>query len=125
MRRHVYPDYASQKEANRQYAEAINALVDSLPYFGVITVSESSDVSVQFGIWLGDASGGAITLSVPPARPHAGKGWTFKKVDASANAVTISSTSNIDGSLTQTLSNQYDSISILSDGSVWHIIAQV
>ena len=125
MRRHVYPDYASQEEANRQYAGAINDISDALNYTGVVSVSSSSDVTVQFGLWLANATSGAITLTVPPARPHEGKGWTFKKTDASGNAVTIASASNIDGASSQALSSQYDSITIMSDGSVWHITAQV
>lgn len=123
--RQVYPDYADQKEANRQYARAINDLVDAFQYVGVVSVAASADVSVQYGLWLGDASTGAITLTVPPARPHKGKGWTFKKTDSSGNAVTVSSASSIDGSTTYPLSSQYSAITIVSDGENWHITSKV
>lgn len=125
MRRHVYPDYASQEEANRQYAGAINDLSDAFNYTGVVSVASDSDVSIQFGLWLADATAGAITLTVPPARPHEGKGWTFKKTDSSGNAVTLSSSSNIDGAATYALSSQYAAVTIVSDGANWQITSKV
>ena len=122
MKRHVQPVYASQTEANRQYSGAINSLMDKTPYFGVISVSSDTNVSIQYGVWLVDATAGPVTLTVEPADPHEGLGWTFKKKDSSGNAVTISSASDIDGSSTYSLSSQYDSVTIVSDGSVWHVI---
>ena len=70
----------------------------------------------------GDASGGAFTVTLPPAAT-AGDGFkvTVKKIDSSTNAVTIDgdASETIDGQATYALSAQYDSVTILSDGSNW------
>jgi hypothetical protein len=46
-----------------------------------------------------------------------------KKVDSTANAITIDATGSItiDGSLTITLSSQYDSVDLYCDGTNWYI----
>ena len=125
MIRQVYPEHANQEEANRRFSEAINNLIDSANYFGVNNVTDSQDVSVQFGFYFADATSGAITLTVPPARPHTGKGWTFKKTDSSVNTVTVSSASDIDGASTKVLSAQHAAVSIISDGDVWRVVSEV
>jgi hypothetical protein len=49
----------------------------------------------------------------------------FKKIDSSANTVTVATTASqtIDGATTYTLSNQYDSIVVLSDNANWKLFA--
>ncbi|MEM8575520.1 MAG: phage tail protein [Pseudomonadota bacterium] len=70
-----------------------------------------------------DATGGAVTATLPSAIT-AGDGaiLTFRKVDGSANAVTVATVGaqTIDGAATYSLSDQYDSISIIGDGANWH-----
>lgn len=73
-----------------------------------------------------DATSGAITISLPPAATAgAGKVYAVKKTDASGNAVTLDGdgTEKIDGALTKALAAQYDSVTIVSDGANWGIIA--
>ncbi len=74
-----------------------------------------------------DATGGAFTATLPTAAA-AGNGSTvyFKKMDASANAITVtrSSSDTIDGATTKALSIQYDIIALVSDGvSAWRIVS--
>ena len=60
-----------------------------------------------------------------PAASTAGSGYKYQiKNMASANSLTIdpNSTETIDGSSTYVISNQYESITIVTDGSNWFII---
>ncbi len=74
-------------------------------------------------IILADASGGAFTITLPPAAD--GKiVLHVKKIDVTANAVTVDGdgAETIDGVLTQILSIPRNSIMIVSDLSNWHVI---
>jgi hypothetical protein len=74
---------------------------------------------------IGDCTGGAITFTLPPVAGAGivGKTFTFFKKDATVNALTIqgSGVDTINGSNTQTSSTQYDSLIIISDGTMWWI----
>lgn len=69
-----------------------------------------------------DATGGNITVNLPTAVSNHAK-FHVKKVDASANTVTIdgSGGETIDGGLTATLLVKDASISLVSDNSNWNI----
>jgi hypothetical protein len=71
-----------------------------------------------------DASGGAFTITLPAASGVTGLILHVKKTDSSGSAVTIdgNSAETIDGDLTIDLSLQYESVTIVSDGTSWHII---
>jgi len=64
---------------------------------------------------------------LPTAASITGQQFKIKKIDSSANAVTVSTTSSqtIDNSLTYPLSTQYQSVTLQSDGSNWWITAKV
>ena len=68
-----------------------------------------------------DAVAGVITVVLPTAASSTNRIYIIKKVDASVNAITIDGdgAETIDGAATQTLSNQYDSITVQSDGTEW------
>ena len=72
----------------------------------------------------GDATTGAFTITLPTAVGIAGREYIIKKVDSSANAITVDANASetIDGALTQVISDQYTSITIVSNGSNWYII---
>lgn len=63
------------------------------------------------------------TITLPTAVGILGRIYRIKNIGAAAT-VTIATTSSqtIDGITTQTLTVQYDSITIISDGANWHII---
>lgn len=69
---------------------------------------------------LADATSGAFTVALPTA-----VGWskriTIKKVDSSANAVTVGTTSSqtIDGQSTRLLAGQFSTITLVSDNANW------
>ncbi len=64
---------------------------------------------------------------LPTAASLTGQQYKIKKIDSSANAVTVSTTSSqtIDNALTYPLSSQYQSVTLQSDGSNWWITAKV
>ncbi len=70
-----------------------------------------------------DATSAAFTVTLLAAS-NTGKVYYIKKIDSSANAVTIdgNSSETIDGSTTKVLSMQYDAIMIVSDGTEWWIL---
>lgn len=71
-----------------------------------------------------DASGGAFTVTLYAASGNSGRVLKLKKTDSSVNAVTIdgNSSETIDGATTTTLSTQYEIVTIICDGSNWHIV---
>jgi hypothetical protein len=71
-----------------------------------------------------NASGGAFTITLPAAASHTGRIYYIKKIDSSANTVTVdgNSSETIDDGLTAVLTVQYESITIQSDGSEWWIL---
>lgn len=72
-----------------------------------------------------DATSGAITVTLPLAKPNKQKVYIIKKTDSSANAITIdgNGAETIDGATTQSLASQYDTKTIQSDGTSWHILS--
>lgn len=86
--------------------------------------TESSDVTVSNDVTLGDASLTAITLTLPTAASSVGKILYFKKVDSTSNSVIIDpdGSETIDGQSSVSLTSQYQSITIVSDGTSWYIL---
>lgn len=70
---------------------------------------------------LADATGGTFTLTLPTAVGNTGKVFYMKKIDSSANVVTVATTSSqtIDGSTTRNLATQNESWTVVSDGANW------
>ena len=70
---------------------------------------------------------GAITISLPAASGCAGRTYVIKKISGALNNVVIdpNASENIDGASTRTLTAQYESVLIQSDGSNWFILAKL
>jgi hypothetical protein len=94
--------------------------------FGVAlnSVSANTTLTSAHHTVLVDATGGARTITLPAASGCSGRIYCIKKTDASGNAVTVdgNASETIDGSTTNSLSSQYDGVTIQSDGSNWHIL---
>jgi hypothetical protein len=88
----------------------------------VTSVSADTVLTSLNDVVLVNASGGARTITLPS--PVSGKRISVKKTDSSANAVIISRSSaeTIDGNSSVSLASQYDSYTIISDGTNWFII---
>lgn len=74
-------------------------------------------------IFICDATAGNFTVTLPDAELYSERTLTFKLISAT-NAVTIEAEvgQTIDGSGSVGLSTQYDFVTVVSDGSDWHII---
>jgi len=88
-------------------------------------VTATGNINPLDDLILADATAGAITLTLESAVGADGRRHTIKKIDASANAVTIdgAGAETIDGALTQSLLAQYDSLTVISDGANWNLLA--
>jgi len=78
-------------------------------------------------ILLCNAIGGAFTITLVAASGFDGLLLTLKKIDASVNAITVdgNASETIDGAETNAEMNaQYDTMTLLCDGSNWHIISK-
>lgn len=79
-----------------------------------------SDLGKVFNV---DATGGAVTITLPSAIT-AGDGaiLTVKKSDSSASTVSLATVGSqtIDGASSYALSQRYDTITIVGDGANWH-----
>jgi hypothetical protein len=71
-----------------------------------------------------DATGAAFTVTLPSVALFKGKQFIVKKMDASANAVTIdgADAETIDGAATVALATQYESRTLLAGTAGWLII---
>lgn len=87
------------------------------------TVTKNSDYTATASDYVirMDATTGTLAVSLPGAASAPGQVYKIKKIDASANAVTIQAagTEKIDGSNTRALKLQYDVITIQSNGTGW------
>jgi hypothetical protein len=69
-----------------------------------------------------DATNGAFTITLLAA-PVTNQCMTFKKIDATNNAITINGNGkNIDGAASFTLTAQWNAITIVYNGTAWYII---
>jgi hypothetical protein len=79
-------------------------------------------------ILLGTASGSAIYFDLPLAVEYEGVRVYCKKLDATAFIIRLrtktGSGETIDGAANIDLSNQYDYVSVISDGTNWHIVTR-
>ena len=74
---------------------------------------------------IADATAGAITLTLPPAAVVPGRIYAFKRINAGANQVIVDAyaSETIDGNLTHTLTPQWNSLLIMTNGVAWFILA--
>jgi hypothetical protein len=89
----------------------------------IATKTTTYSITTGDSIILADATTAAFTVTLPSATTRTGAYFTVKKTNSNANAVTVATTSSqtIDGVTTFTLSNQYDTITVVSDGANWMI----
>jgi hypothetical protein len=97
-------------------------IIDGVSYSAWVEVAKTTTyTAANREFVLCDATGGAFTVTLPTLTDNL---WVaVKKTDATGNIVTVSPgvSGLIDGSATQTLSTQYDSVDFYCDGSNWHI----
>jgi hypothetical protein len=91
--------------------------------------SQTAAYTVQENIfWVRvNATGGAVTVTLPESIGRQGRQIGVVKTDASANAVTVSrsSTDLINGATTQSLASQYSRLVAIADGTGnWDLIVK-
>jgi len=92
--------------------------------FATSTKSSGYTISTTDTVIFANAASGAVTITLPLASGVAGYRFYVKRTDSSANAcaVGVSGSDTIDGQSSITLSAQYMSLTLVSDGSAWYII---
>lgn len=98
--------------------------VGVIPAFNTRTVDIDTGLTASDYLVLVDATAAAVTVDLPPAASKEGYQIVVKKIDASANVVTVdaSASETIDGATTKDLSSQYESVTVASDGTEWWIV---
>jgi len=71
-----------------------------------------------------DTTGGDVTITLPPLTGITGQRFHIKKIDSVSNKVIVDGdgTETIDGSETQDIIFQYDSMELVAGSSEWHIV---
>ena len=85
--------------------------------------SFSNGEVISSDINLVDANAGSILLNLPAPPVSAGRLLYIKKTDSSSNTVTIdqNSSETIDGGTQYLLYNQYEAVTLICDGTNWHV----
>jgi hypothetical protein len=88
---------------------------------GIRTITASDSVDASDTVILANATGGAVTVTLPAVATSEGRQLIVKKIDASANAVTIdgAGSETIDGTTTKSTTTQYALYRIVCDGTYW------
>jgi hypothetical protein len=92
--------------------------------FATATKTTSYTITGSDTVIFADASSGAVTITLPVASGLSGYRFYVKRIDNSANTVTIarSSTDTIDGMTSFTMDMQYTAVALISNGSAWYIL---
>ena len=112
----------------RRVANVLNDLQQRKANHFTIDASSTIDPKINApDVLLVSAASGAVTVTLPAVGASEGLVMTIKKIDASANAVTIdgAGAETIDGAATKSLASQYKAYTVMSDGTEWRIIAAV
>jgi hypothetical protein len=88
------------------------------------TITSSQEIRISRTVYLIDASGGAVTVTLPPAKDAKGEWFLFKKTNNGSPNVTIdgNGSETIDGSATITINGHWDVRKLASDGVTWYVI---
>ena len=100
----------------------IDRAIKSAKLTPIRSVSADFTVTLDDDAVFADATAGAITITLPDVRRASARRFYVKKVDASANVATVTSSALIDGAATFLLNVQYESVTVVSDGATWWIL---
>src|SRR5206468_4295575 len=105
-------------------ASALTALTGTNVVHQVRTITFASSpytVVAADEVLLVDATGGAVTVTLPTAT--SGRLLAVKKVDSSGNAVTLTGT--VDGVVNPTLAGQWNARWVVGNGTNWNVLGTV
>lgn len=88
------------------------------------TITATTTLADDDHIIAANATTANITVTLPTAVGIKGRQYTIKRIDSSSNSVTVATTSSetIDANTTFSISQQYQFLSVVSDGSKWIVI---
>ena len=90
----------------------------------LVTKTENHTATASDYTILCNSTGGSFTVTLPAAASHTRRIYHIKKIDSSANTITIdgNSSETVDGGTTAIISIQNESLTIQSNGSNWYIL---
>lgn len=90
----------------------------------VNNITGNMTLTTDYDVVTADASGGAITVTLPDRATVQGKTYTVKRTSAS-NDVVISraGSDTIEGATSKTLGSQYATVSLLAGTATWLILS--
>lgn len=117
-------------------AEGLNSALETLQtqdkmrYALEPTRKPHTDVTAAYNLlaedWLvlADATGGAFTVTLPPAASVRNRAYVVKRLNSGGNAVTLdgNGSETIDGATTLPLTAQYQVATVYSDGTEWWVL---
>lgn len=110
-------------EAWRQIRNSLSQISARVQPFYPFSVTGDITISGDdYGFFLVDASGGAVAVTLPSAAANAGRCFSVKKIDATANTVTVAGAETIDGGPDAVISTPYTCLTFMSDGVEWWIV---
>lgn len=89
--------------------------------FNVRAVTSDTTVTASDDTITADATGGAITVTLPAPEQLQFLRVSVKRLNSGANAVTVSGT--IDGGASYALAAQWKSVTVQSDGTRWLVLS--
>ena len=103
----------------RLAATAINQLLSRKLL--LVAVDDTYTVADGVDVVTGDTTSAAFTITLPKAAPNASRVIYVKRIDASANNLTVDGdgSETIDGAATTVLTSQWETRTLFSDGSNW------
>jgi hypothetical protein len=116
-------DPASLKQFSWAYRDLIGQKREWTPTQSPRTVVASSSTNPLDDLIRVNASSAPITMQLETAVGADGRRHTFKKVDSTANAMTLTcfSTQTLDGVTSAALAVQYGAFSVISNGTNWEL----
>ena len=90
----------------------------------IVTATATFTADANDLVILSSATAASFTINLPAAADVSGQVYHIKKIDSSANTITVDANGSetIDGATTAVLTTQYESIQIVCDGTEWWIL---
>lgn len=117
------PHWTTDTDTLFVYNDTLNIPVVGHGPIQTVTASSDTLTPEDYAV-LCDCTSNAITINLPAVSGNTGLIYIIKKIDSSVNAVTIdgNSSETIDGSTTAVINTQYESVTIMCNGSAWYIV---
>lgn len=106
---------------NRKLSLLLSGQGGNLGLAPITSVSGNTTLDGSYHTVLVDASGGAVTITLPAAASNTKRIYVIKKIDSSQNPVTVDPNASelIDNDSTVVINSQWNAISIHCNGTKW------